>query len=134
MNRRDFLKLAATSSAGAAGTILISSTAASALLKDGSAIIAESDVKRGEIITPERMIEEQVNIAQLGDNLAKILLNSREGITVIPMQGQRDIFQVWGATHTGSQQFTQHSKYKLVHADVVSRSIMGIKMDQEKIR
>jgi secreted PhoX family phosphatase len=126
MNRRDFLRLAATSTAGAAGTILITSTAAASLLQDGSAIIAEADVKRGSIITPDQLLDEQVNVAQLGDNLAKILLNSPTGITVVPMHGQRDMFQVFGqASQMNEKQFTQHSKYKLVLGGPQSTSIMG---------
>ena len=115
MNRRDFLRKAATASVGASGLIILPSESAQSLLETGGATLEMDDIKtEGQIITAEDMLDEIVDLSQLGDNLANILVHSRGAVTFQPFLGDR--WRVYGEVSPDST-FKQDGKYKLAHGD-----------------
>lgn len=110
MNRRDFLRKAATATAGASGLIVLSSSVVASLAESGESAINVDDIKvPGEIITSENMIDEIVDISKFADNVAKVLLSTHEPLT---FHRDGDLFRVFGSV-PDSMQFKQHGKYKL---------------------
>lgn len=120
MKRRDFLRSAATASIGAAGMIVIPSTSAQSILETGSATLTEDDIKtEGKIITSADLVDEIVDMSQLGDNLAEILIRSQGPITFFPEHDRVDqtkmFWRVAGYTSEGMK-FKQHGTYQLARS------------------
>jgi len=125
LNRRSFLQKAAGASLGATGLIMLPSTSAKALLEEGQTIITPDDVRNeGKVITSQEYLDEVVEEAKFGDNLAQIVLNARGPITIYRESGRlennAELFVVYGDTTAGDR-FSQHDKYKLAWASRQNR-------------
>lgn len=121
MNRRDFLRRAATAGVGAAGTIVIANTKAEDLVETGKTILSLDDVKaEGKIITREDLVDEIIDISRFGDNLADILINSGGNVTFYPdpqLSGpDRVVWRVFGDA-IATNKFKQDGKHILVQGN-----------------
>jgi len=129
MNRRDFLKRAASATVGASGLIVLPSAVAREMLNDGEASIKADDIRmEGKIITSEQMIDEAVDVAKFGDNLAELVLNARGAVTIELSKEHESLglmlYRVYGNTGA-SADFQQHGRYKLALANKIDRTHMG---------
>jgi hypothetical protein len=122
MNRREFLRAAAMGAAGATSGIILSSVGASELIENGGTILTEEAITNpGKIITSEDLVDEAVDIAKFGDNVAELLLRAKGPLTFYPVGtdfGGKHGFRVFGDTYG---EFKQNANIKLAQGNQTNR-------------